>query len=189
MWNWQIGLAKYVSHHQSWWVSSSELISAIIRVQMFHLLSHTSSCGVICEVQMFHWGLDQPEREGRRAWQFCGNFVAKLAAADSSPSNFSACHMDLSNVATWIFLSLPNRFISNQMLPHRSISNFKSKYFCPFHLGLIDCRGGNLHVTKKKLISQWIWWYSEYNRYTKYRQLAGSQRSFFSSTLKSRWLF
>ena len=40
MWNWQIGfLAKYVRHHQSWSVSSGELISVIIGVQMFHLLS------------------------------------------------------------------------------------------------------------------------------------------------------
>ena len=104
MWNWQIGLAKYVSHHQSWWVSSSELISAIIRVQMFHLLSLTSSCGVICEVQMFHWGLDQPEREGRGAWQFCGNFVANLPPPIRLLQTFQ--------LATWICQRLPLGFFS-----------------------------------------------------------------------------
>ena len=57
---------KYVRHHQSWSVSSGELISVIIGVQMFHLLSPTllsmyvmrrqsrvEKRDVISEVQMF----------------------------------------------------------------------------------------------------------------------------------------
>ena len=178
MWNWQIGLAKYVSHHQSWWVSSSELISAIIRVQMFHLLSHTSSCGVICEVQMFHWGLDQPEREGRRAWQFCGKTCRRRFVSFklfSLPHGFvKCCHLG--------FFSACLIDLSPIRCCHTDLSQTSNlNIFVLFILASLTAEVELTFNKEEKLISQWIWWYSEYNRYTKYGQLACCQRSFFSS--------